>query len=311
MRLNCSVKNLNVSGIKPEFTINQQAVRLSAARPLNLEWMRVTADNRPHDHDYYEICLVRHGRACHHTDAGRQELGPGTVIVVAPGGVHAFSRPQGLEVVNVYYLAEWLATGLREHWGERGLVPLFLAQALFQRPERPRPAVFQLAAREAAGVEAEMNDIRDELSAARPSPLFVKAAFLKLLVRLSRACDDNREDFSATVWTVMHGIEAWVENGRPFDLKALVRAWPVSADHGSRLFRRATGLAPQEYYQRRRVQLACARLLNADRSITEVALELGFADAAHFSRTFGKYAGLTPRDYRSKYRVGRDASPLS
>ena len=122
MRLNCSVNNLNVSGISPEFTINQQTVRLSAARPLNLEWMRVTADNRPHDHDYYEICLVRRGRARHHTETGEQELGPGKVIVVAPGGVHAFSRPQGLEVVNVYYLAEWLAPGLREHWGERGRV---------------------------------------------------------------------------------------------------------------------------------------------------------------------------------------------
>lgn len=309
--MNCSVNNLNVSGISPEFTINQQTVRLSAARPLNLEWMRVTADNRPHDHDYYEICLVRRGRARHHTETGEQELGPGKVIVVAPGGVHAFSRPQGLEVVNVYYLAEWLAPGLREHWGERGLVPLFLAQALLQRPERPRPAVFQLGGREAAGVEAELNDIRDELQAARPSPVFVKAAFLKLLVRLSRACDDRREDFSAAVWTVMHGIEAWVENGRPFDLNALVRAWPVSADHGSRLFRRATGLSPQEYYQRRRVQHACARLLNADRSITEVAQELGFADAAHFSRTFCKYAGLAPREYRAKYRVGRDPGARS
>jgi AraC-like DNA-binding protein/mannose-6-phosphate isomerase-like protein (cupin superfamily) len=304
-RLNPAVKKLNVSGIKPEFTINQETVRLSAARPLNLEWMRVVTENRPHDHDYYEICLVRRGRARHHTEDGEQELGPGTVMVVAPGGVHAFTRPKDLEVVNIYYLAEWLATGLREHWGERGLVPLFLAQALFRRPARPRPAVFQLTGTMTAAVEAELHDIRDELAAEQPSPLFMKAAFLKLLVRLSRACDQNGEDFSPAVWSVMQAIETCVENARPFDLGVLVRGWPVSADHGSRLFRRATGLSPLEYFQRRRIQHAGARLLDPERSITEVAMELGFADAAHFSRLFGKYAGLTPRAYREKYRVGR------
>lgn len=298
---------LNDSGIKPEFTINQEAVRLSALRPLNVEWMRVTAENRPHDHDYYEICLVLRGRAEHRTCDGMQVLGPGMVVVVAPGGVHAFSRLHGLEVINVYYLAEWLSAGWREHWGERGLVPLFLAEVLFRRRGPVRPEVFQLEPREAAAVEAELTEIRQELERSSPSPLFVKAAFLKLLVRLSRGCDATGKDFSAPVWSVMHAIETWVENGRPFDLRTLGQAWPVSPDHGSRLFRGATGLAPLAYYQRRRVQHACARLLDAERTVTEIAHELGFADAAHFSRIFSKYAGLTPRAYRAKYRVGRDA----
>lgn len=296
---------MNVSGIKAVFTINQAFVRLSATRPLNVEPVAVTADIAPHDHDYYEISVVVRGRCRHHTADGVQELQPGSVIVVAPGGVHAFSRPKGVQFINLYYLAEWLATGWREYWTERGLVPLFLAQVLFRREVEPAPAVFRLDARGAAAAEAELREIHRELGAARPSPLFIKAAFLKLLVQLSRACDATREEFAAPVWAVMHGIEACIENGQPFDQAAQLRAWPVSADHGSRLFRRATGLAPLEYYQRRRIHHACVRLLDSEHTITRVALELGFADAAHFSRLFRKYAGLTPRAYRAKYKVGQ------
>ncbi|MDB6094776.1 MAG: AraC family transcriptional regulator [Verrucomicrobia bacterium] len=292
---------MNVSVIKPTFTINQAVVRLSATHPVNVEQVAVVADIAPHDHDYYEVSVVLRGRCRHHTVEGVQELERGSVIVVAPGGVHAFSRPRGVEFINLYYLAEWLAAGWREQWAERGLVPLFLAQLLFRRAERPRVAVFQLEPPTAAAVANELDEIQRELGAAQPSPLFVKASLLKLLVRLSRAGGATSEEFSPPVWAVMHGIETAIENGRPFDRSAQLRAWPVTADHGSRLFRRATGFAPLEYYQRRRVHHACARLLDGERTVTQVAMDLGFADAAHFSRLFRKYAGLTPRSYRQKY----------
>ncbi len=286
-------------------------VRLSATRPLNVEPAVVTVDIAPHDHDYYEVSIVVRGRCRHHTADGTQELQPGSVIVIAPGGVHAFSRPRGVEFINLYYLAEWLAVGWREQWAERGLVPLFLAQVLFRRAEKPRPAVFRLDPRSAAAVGADLEEIQRELEAVHPSPLFIKAAFLKVLVRLSRAGDVSREEFSPAVWSVMQGVETCIENGRPFDQSAQLRAWPVTADHASRLFRRATGLAPLEYYQRRRVHHACARLLDRECTVTEVAMELGFADAAHFSRLFRKYAGLTPRAYRAKYQVEREAQIAS
>lgn len=286
-------------------------VRLSATHPLNIERLPAVGTSLAHDHDYYEISVILRGSAQHHTADGVQTIGPGTVVVIAPGGVHAFSQPKKMEVINIYYLAEWLAAGWREHWGEQGLVPLFLAQALFRRTDQPRPVVFTLNGRELAATENELQEISEELGSARPSPLFLKAAFLKFLVRLSRASNDRREDMPGAVWAAMHGIEASVENARPFDLISVLKAWPVSADHGSRLFRQATGLSPLEYYQRRRVQHACARLLDGGRTITEVALELGFSDAAHFSRLFRKYAGLTPRDYRRKYTVNAAAPTVA
>lgn len=282
-------------------------MRLSALRPLNVESLPVENDILPHDHDYYEVCIVARGRAQHHTPEGRQTLRPGSVVVVPPRGVHAFAGPRDMRVTNLYYLAEWLAAGLSAHWNERGLVPLFLAQALFRREWATRPTVFALSPAAAAAVQVELGEIAEELAAAEPSPLFVRAAFLKLLVRLARAAALPGEEFSTPVRAVLNDIDSAVEHSQPFDLQAVLRTWPVSPDHASRMFRDATGFSPLEYYQRRRVQQASARLLDANRTITEVALAMGFADAAHFSRVFSKYAGLTPRAYRRKYGVGGGA----
>lgn len=287
----------------PRYTINQAMVKLSAQRPLNLEAMRLGKDSPAHDHDYYEICLVREGRAVHHTVWGSQVLTPGMVIVVAPRGVHAFSAPRNFRVINIYYLAEWLSAGWREQWGERGLIPLFLGDFLFASPAPMQPVVFTLPAPTQPRVERLVDDLQTELHEPRPSPLLLKAGFLQLLAHLARGRDDSAANLDEATWQVLRAIELCIEQSQPFDLKEITVGRSVSADRSSRLFKQATGLSPQQYYQRRRVHHACSRLLNPDWTNTEVAMQLGYADAPHFCRMFKQHTGLSPWVYRRKYRV--------
>jgi AraC-like DNA-binding protein len=46
-------------------------------------------------------------------------------------------------------------------------------------------------------------------------------------------------------------------------------------------------------------------LLNTHRSVTQIALECGFADSAHFSRWFRREYGEAPLAFRRSRRVGR------
>ena len=56
-----------------------------------------------------------------------------------------------------------------------------------------------------------------------------------------------------------------------------------------------------DYFQQRRVHLACQLLLDGRSSVTDVASELGYADTPHFCRMFKRYRGVTPREYRRVY----------
>src|SRR4051812_16817466 len=140
--LNCSGKYLNESdhrNLRPSYTIRQNTVQLAADTPLRAQPLSVPRDVGPHDHDYYEICLVTGGNAVHRTEDYQSRVTRGALIVVPPGEVHAFSNVHQLEVINIYYLSEWLLADLRRLWDEPALVPLFLAHSLFRFPRQRIP----------------------------------------------------------------------------------------------------------------------------------------------------------------------------
>ncbi len=57
-----------------------------------------------------------------------------------------------------------------------------------------------------------------------------------------------------------------------------------------------------------RFQLASFQLLQTSNKLIDIALDLGYSDAAAFSRAFGRWAGVCPQQYRS---LGRGAVQAS
>ncbi|NQU43450.1 helix-turn-helix transcriptional regulator, partial [bacterium] len=74
----------------------------------------------------------------------------------------------------------------------------------------------------------------------------------------------------------------------------------MSPSHFTRRFRSKTGFSPMEYLIRLRVQKACEYLDTTNRSIGEIAGQVGYDDPYYFSRVFRKTTGLAPREYRKE-----------
>ena len=265
-----------------------------------------TQDHRPHSHAHFEISIIRRGKALHRTCHATEELGPGTVIVLAPGMTHAIYGIEGLHQTNLYYLTEWLADDLMAHWRETGLVPLFLAAALFRQTKECPLAQFTLSDGELAALDHELADIGRESVAARPSLTFLRSSLLKALILLSRS--HTRQSpvevglgFREEIVTALEHIEETILRCQPFNVGQLAEKLGMCSDHLSAIFRKATGWSPMTYYQRRRVQHACNQLLDLSCSITEIAHSLGFCDSAHFTHMFRKHQGITPIMYRHRY----------
>ena len=58
------------------------------------------------------------------------------------------------------------------------------------------------------------------------------------------------------------------------------------------------GVTPHQYLVRSRLRRAARLLADDARSITDVALEVGFGDLSNFVRTFHRAAGVSPRRFR-------------
>jgi AraC family transcriptional regulator len=63
-------------------------------------------------------------------------------------------------------------------------------------------------------------------------------------------------------------------------------------------FKASTGLAPYMWVMRARIEKAKRLLLNERTSLSEIALETGFADQSHFTKAFKRGVGMTPGQWR-------------
>ena len=87
---------------------------------------------------------------------------------------------------------------------------------------------------------------------------------------------------------------------QPLDIPELAGVAHVSAAHFIRTFKTTFGETPHRYLQRRRVERAMSKLVETDRSVTDICFDVGFASLGTFSRTFHEIVGCTPSEYRDR-----------
>ena len=82
------------------------------------------------------------------------------------------------------------------------------------------------------------------------------------------------------------------------DLAKIVK---LSSRQVERRFKKLFGLTPIRYINEHRIRMACIKLRESQKNISEIATEVGFYDHAHFVHKFRISMNLAPSEYRAKY----------
>lgn len=149
-----------------------------------------------------------------------------------------------------------------------------------------------------------LEQLRHELIDERqPSAMLTHSLAQALAVHLVRRyLDPNRSarrSNALQAYKLRRVIEAMNESlAEDFSLAKIARVAELSEYHFSRMFKRATGLSPSQYFIRLRMSRARQLLLETDRSIIDVGLEVGYSSPSHFSQVFRREVGVTPSTYR-------------
>ena len=73
----------------------------------------------------------------------------------------------------------------------------------------------------------------------------------------------------------------------------------LSANYLGDLIKKETGKSAIDHIHLKLIEIAKDRIFDIDKSISEVAYELGFKYPQHFNRLFKKSTGYSPREYRN------------
>jgi AraC family transcriptional regulator len=234
-----------------------------------------------HAHDVASATIVLRGAVTERV-AGRRLDG---------GREHLLLRPASVVHSNVYGTsgAECVIVGAHNEWV--AMDPL--ARAVFAAPQAAPAAPARLIGRR---IRRELA-IRDQASA-----LAIEGLVLELIALVARGLRGRRGRVAP----------AWLRDVRErlhedaaattLPLHVIAREAGVHPVYLARAFREWFGCSPGEYVRQRRLDVACARLADTDRSIAEIAMQAGFASPSHFATTFRRVMGVTPRDYRAAVR---------
>lgn len=109
---------------------------------------------------------------------------------------------------------------------------------------------------------------------------------------------DRRRVIESALW-----IDERAEQQHKLD--KLAQGVGLSPYHYLRMFRKVLGITPHQFLIRARLRRAARLLATDNRSITEIAFDVGFADLSNFVRTFHRAAGVSPTRFRDASRGNR------
>jgi AraC-like DNA-binding protein len=267
-------------------------ITLAASGPVTVVDYRCTAlpTDRPfvEVHGSFSVSYVRRGSfGC--TTRGRSfELVAGSLLVGYPGDEYRCTHEHhehGDECLSFHFAPELVESiGDSSAAWRAGAIP-------------PRPELMVLGELAQAAAEGRSDAGLDELGmqlAAR----FVEGVTASPRPPEGRSPRDRRRAVEAALWIDAHSHQA-------IDLGAAARELDLSPFHFLRLFSAVLGVTPHQYLVRSRLRHAARLLADSDRAVTDVALEVGFADLSNFVRTFHRAAGVPPSRFRTVARGAR------
>lgn len=238
-------------------------------------------------HTSYTASFVRRGSFGYSARGKRHELIPGSVLLGRTGCEYSCSHEHAIhdECLSFSFQRElldaWAGRRIDQVWSRGALPPaekVMVAGALAGAcADRERPEELEELGHELAMRVVELSTGADAASTKEPTPADRRRAV--------RASELIRARFD-----------------EPLDLQTLAAEAGLSAFHFLRLFSRVLGVSPHQYLLRTRLAAAAQLLLEGDRAVTEVALDVGFGDVSSFVRTFRRAAGTSPGEFRKRAR---------
>ncbi len=82
------------------------------------------------------------------------------------------------------------------------------------------------------------------------------------------------------------------------NITELATRFHLSPSHFRKLYRETHGQSPRITHRVARIQKACEQLIYTNRSVSQIAFDLGFSTVHNFSRAFREVVGISPTQYK-------------
>ena len=253
-----------------------------------------------HVHDCFELVHVQRGSGIHTIHGRPYAILAGDCYLIPTGQAHSYTAVDHLRIHNLLFTPK-LFPG--EDWRRLVAVP---GLRPFLDPVEGQRHKLALDPANDHEVATQFRNVHAELMRGSPgSELAARAQFMVLLLMLGRIAaaylpgaevgsDGPPPGPAAAAAGYIH---AHAEE--PLTVATVAEAVGLSANYLGELFKAEFGLSVHDYVNRLRIERARDLLALSDRSVTDIALAVGFDGPSYFGKVFRRATGHTPRAYRN------------
>ncbi len=236
--------------------------------------------------DEYQLNYITEGTGLLETSRGGFKIRPGMVMIIRPGVKHWY-RPDK-------------DTGWTENYiGFKGDLASHFLDVAFQDPHNPVLT---------CGSRVEIIDVYQKIFdlVQTQKPAYQQVAsgmILKLIgLLLSLQKQSRMEEKGKEIEDLITSARAylWENVDKTPNLEEFARSKNFSYSTFRKLFKQYTEISPYHYYLDLKIMRAKELIVSTDKSVKEMAYELGFDSVHYFSRLFKKKTGFSPREFRRR-----------
>lgn len=256
-------------------------------------------ETAPHFHDEYVISLQLRGQETCRVGGELVDLSPGEFVLINPQQVHSAETGsvQDEPEFMTLYVEPGLVAELAASMGAPTSRPEFVTAHTGVRPELARKLkhVFEVAAEHAGHDAASQHAAID--AALHELLVAVFEAYSNLRIPMRRSTSRVGHRKVARALEYMRALPRGDGSRRP-TTEELATIAGLSKFHFIREFERHVGMTPGAYLRMLRLTHATRLLRETQLRVSDIALNVGFADHPSFSRSFTRTMGMTPVAYR-------------
>jgi AraC-like DNA-binding protein/mannose-6-phosphate isomerase-like protein (cupin superfamily) len=272
--------------------------------PLAAYWIESEGVGAPvldcHWHAEAEFFYVLEGEVLFQVDTDYFPVRAGEAVFIDGGDIHAghASGESGCTFCAIVFDTHLLASASYDAIQERYISPLQDKKRTFPRHIRPHTeweralldhlrSIMDVYARQLAGLETAVK-----------GRLYLMLHEIAAEGRYSNRSETNSAD-TTKIDRLKTAIVFMQQNfHRPIRISEIADQIPMSEGQFCRFFKTMTRQTPVEYLNAYRIRQATELLLEPDRKISAVALDVGFDHMSYFVKVFRKMMKCTPSQFR-------------
>lgn len=270
--------------------LDQAGIRMAQGDSIAGERIAGVNDNmmKSHYHNYYEIYYLEDGERYHMMQDDMYKMMPGELILFSPYVMHRSYGDEEMPFQRLVLYFESSEVASQE-----------LLEALDENNGMYKPD---------AVTRQKLHHMLEELIREYENPsgfyksyrrTLLNMFLFTMLMHTRRRQPEQIEETGRTTQIVSYIHSHYQED---ITLEQLAQKFYVSQFYLCREFKRFTNSTVVQYVNVTRVMNAQRKLMETDKTITEISRETGFSNLTHFNRVFKSVTGTTPSGYRKHHQ---------